>query len=147
VLRHRGLSADDLDRVLNRESGLLGVSGVANDMRQVQAAAAAGNERARLALDLFVHRLRQTIGAMTATLDGLDALVFTAGIGEHATAIRAAACRGLEFLGLHLDAQANDRCRPDADIATAVSAGRILVLATREDLTIVRETVRVLTER
>jgi acetate kinase len=146
VLRHRGLSADDLDRILNRESGLLGVSGVANDMRQVQAAAEAGNERARLALDIFVHRLRQTIGAMTATLNGLDALVFTAGIGEHAASVRAATCRGLEFLGLHLDAEANNRCRPDTDIATASSSGRILVLATREDLTIVRETVRVLGE-
>ena len=144
VLRHRGLSADDLDRVLNRESGLLGVSGVSNDMRQVQAAAEAGNAQARLAQDVFVHRLRQTIGAMAATLSGLDALVFTAGIGEHAASIRAAACQGLEFLGLHLDEDANHRCRPDADVATPASLGRILMLTTREDLTLVRETVRVL---
>ncbi len=144
VLRHRGLSADDLDRVLNRESGLLGVSGVSNDMRQVLSAADSGNAQARLALEVFVHRLRQTIGAMAATLNGLDALVFTAGIGEHAAFIRSAACRGLEFLGLRLDEEANDRCRPDADVATATAPARILVIATREDLTVVRETVRVL---
>jgi acetate kinase len=144
VLRHKGLSADDLDRMLNRESGLLGVSGHSGDMRQVQEAARAGDGRARLAFDVFVHRLRQTIGAMTATLGGLDALVFTAGIGEHSADVRAAACRGLEFLGLQIDAEANRTCKPDGDVAAPGSAGRILVIGTREDLTVVRETVRVL---
>jgi acetate kinase len=143
VLRHKGLSADDLDRVLNRESGLLGVSGVSGDMREVQAAKS-GNARARLAFDVFVHRLRQTIGAMAATLGGVDALVFTAGIGEHSAEVRAAACRDLEFLGVEIDPQANAGCKPDADIAVPASRGRILVIATREDLTVVRETVRVL---
>ncbi len=143
VLRHKGLSADDLDRVLNRESGLLGVSGVSGDMREVQAARA-GNARARLAFDVFVHRLRQTIGAMAATLGGIDSLVFTAGIGEHSAEVRAAACRDLGFLGLEIDPQANAGCKPDADIAAPQSRGRILVIATREDLTVVRETVRVL---
>jgi acetate kinase len=143
VLRHKGLSADDLDRVLNRESGLLGVWGVSGDMREVQAAKA-GNPRARLAFDVFVHRLRQTIGAMAASLGGVDALVLTAGIGEHSAEVRAAACRDLEFLGLEIDAQANAACKPDADIAAPKSRGRILAIATREDLTVVRETVRVL---
>jgi acetate kinase len=144
VLRHKGLTVEDLDRVLNRESGLLGVSGLSGDMRQVQAAAAAGNAQARLALDVFTHRLRQTIGAMAVTLGGLDALVFTAGIGERSAQVRAATCAGLECLGLHLDAQANANGKPDADIATLASPGRILVIGTREDLTVVRETVRVL---
>jgi acetate kinase len=144
VLRHKGLTADDLDRVLNRESGLLGVSGLSGDMRQVQEAAKAGNARARLAFDVFVHRLRQAVGAMAATLGGVDALVFTAGMGEHSAEVRAAACRGLEFLGLEIDPQANAACKPDRDIATPGSRGRILVIATREDLTVVRETVRVL---
>jgi acetate kinase len=143
VLRNQGVSADDLDRVLNHESGLLGVSGVSSDMRQVLAAAA-GDERARLALDLFAHRVRQAVGALTATLGGLTALVFTAGIGEHAAAVRERVCAGLGHLGLELDARANAECRPDADVATAGSRGRILVIATREDLMIVRETVRVL---
>jgi acetate kinase len=143
VLRHRNLSADDLERILNRESGLLGISGVSGDMRQVQSAADAGNPRARLALDVYIHRLQQTTAAMAASLGGLDALVFTAGVGEHSATIRAAACRGLEFLGLEIDAAANAGCKPDAEITAASSRVRILVIATREDLTIVRETVRV----
>lgn len=143
VLRHKGLTADDLERVLNHESGLLGVSGVSGDMRQVHAAVRGGDARARLALDVYAHRLRQTIGGFAATLGGVDALVFTAGVGEHDAEMRAAACRGLECLGLELDAAANAGCKPDADVASPASRGRILVIATREDLTIVRETVRV----
>ena len=144
VLRHKGLKADDLDRVLNHESGLLGVSGLSGDMRQVRKAAQEGHTGARLALDLYAHRLRQMIGGLAATLGGVDALAFTAGVGEHDAALRAEACRGLECLGLELDTAANAGCKPDADVATAASRGRILVIATREDLTIVRETVRVL---
>ncbi len=144
VERQRGLSADDLDRVLNKESGLLGVSGISSDMRQVLAAVEGGNPRAQLALDIYAHRVRQTVGAMTATLGGIDALVFTAGIGENASAVRALVCAGLEGLGLELDLAANVRGRPDADVAMAASRGRILLVATREDLTIVREVVRVL---
>jgi acetate kinase len=142
--RHKGLTGDDLDRALNHEAGLLGVSGVSSDMRQVQEAVRAGNGRARLAVDVFVHRLRQTIGAMAASLAGVDALVFTAGIGEHAAEVRAAACRGLEFLGVRLDPEANAGCSPDADVALSSSPARVLVIATREDLEVVRETVRVL---
>jgi acetate kinase len=144
VLRHKGLSVDDLDRVLNSESGLLGVSGVSGDMRQVQEAAHKGNARAALALDIYVHRLRKTIGAMAATLGGMDALVFTAGVGENSASIRESACQGLEYLGMELDRTANAHCRPDADVATSSSHCRILVLATHEELTIVRETLRVL---
>jgi acetate kinase len=146
VLRRKGVSAEQLDQVLNHESGLLGVSGVASDMRQVLAAAAAGNPRAELALEIFALRVRQTVGAMTATLGGIDALVFTAGVGEHAAEVRARACAGLECLGLELDPTANAQCRPDADVATAGSRGRILVIATREELVIMRETVRTLAE-
>jgi acetate kinase len=144
LLHRKGLSADDLDRALNREAGLLGLSGVSGDLRQVQLAARAGQPRARLAMEVYAHRLRQAIGAMAATLGGVEALVFTAGIGEHSAEVRAQACRGLECLGLELDPAANLERRPDADVAAASSKGRILVIATREDLTIVRETVRVL---
>lgn len=144
VLRHKDISADELDRVLNHESGLLGVSGVSSDMRQILEAASRGDAHAQLALDIYVHRLRQTIGGMAATLGGVDALVFTAGVGEHATSVRAAACAGLECLGLELDAEANATCRPDADVAARSSSGRVLVVATREDVTIVREMVRIL---
>ena len=100
---------------------------------------------ARLVVDVYVHRIRQTVGAMAATLGGVDALVFTAGVGEHAAEIRARVCANLGYLGLALDDTANEVCQPDADVALPASTGRILVIATREDVTIVRETRRVLT--
>jgi acetate kinase len=145
VMRHKGLDVDQLDRALNFESGLLGMSGVSADMRQVLAALPE-NPDARLAIDVYVHRLRQTIGALSATLGGVDALVFTGGVGEHAWQIREQVCRNLGYLGLHLDRAANSTCRPDADVASASSTGRILVIATNEDLTILRETKRVFSE-
>jgi acetate kinase len=144
ALRNKGVSADALDHALNHASGLLGVSGVSSDLREVEKAADAGNERARLALTIFADRVRQTIGAYAATMGGVDALVFTAGIGEHSARIRAAACDGLSCLGLHIDAGRNGSCRADADIATVDSPGRILVLHTREEWLIARETVRIL---
>ncbi len=144
VLRHKGLTVDDLDRVLNRESGLLGVSGISADMRQVLQAAGNGHDGAQLALEVYVQRLRRTIGAMFVTLGGLDALVFTAGVGENAVAVRAAVCDGLGCIGVALDTQANQQCEPDADVSAMTSDARVLVIGTREDLTIVRETVKLL---
>ena len=141
-LRH-GLSAQAVEQALNHESGLLGISGVSGDMREVQAAARAGSERARLALDVYAHRVRQAIGALTVTLGGIDALVFTAGVGENSAEVRAASCVGLECLGLELDADANESCRPDADIARRGSPARILVIAAREDLTMLAEVMQV----
>jgi acetate kinase len=113
-------------------------------MRQVLAAMPQQAD-ARLAVDVYVHRIRQTVGAMAVTLGGVDALVFTAGVGEHAAAIRERVCENLGYLGLALDRTANNMCQPDADIALPASTGRILVIATREDVTIVRETQRLLT--
>lgn len=139
LMRTRGLDAEALDRALNHESGLLGVSGVSSDMRQVLAAAAHDAD-ARLAIDVYVHRVRQTIGAMAATLGGIDALIFTAGVGENAPEIRRRVCEPLSFLGLQLDEAANAACRADTDIARPDSPARILVMATREDVTILRET-------
>jgi acetate kinase len=142
VLRHKGVGLDDLDRILNHESGLNGVSGVSPDFREVEAAAAAGHARARIALEIYADRVRQAVGAFAVTLGGLDALVFTAGVGEHAASLRASACGGLDVLGLVLDADKNARAVPDADVAAAGSAARILVLHTREELMIARETRR-----
>jgi acetate kinase len=141
--RH-GMSAEEVETALNRQSGLLGVSGVSADMREVLAAAQAGRERARLALELYAHRVRQAIGALTVTVGGIDALVFTAGVGENAAEVRAEICRGLDCLGLELDAAVNARCRPDADVAKAASRGRILVVRTHEELTMLQEMVRIL---
>ncbi|HZU38401.1 MAG TPA: acetate kinase [Gemmataceae bacterium] len=144
VERRHGLSATQVDDVLNRGSGLLGVSGVASDYRQVEAAAQAQHERARLALDIYARRVRATIGALAVTLGGMDALIFTAGVGEHSASLRAAACAGLECLGLELDAQRNRDCQPDMDIAASASRTRILVLHTREELKIAQEVRRLL---
>lgn len=144
VQQHHGLTAQQVERALNHESGLLGVSGISGDMRQVLDAARSGNQQAQLALAVYSRRVRQAIGALTATLGGVDSLVFTAGVGEHAGQVRESICAGLEFLGLELDVQANAACRPDADVARASSRGRILVVATREDLTMAREVIQVL---
>jgi acetate kinase len=144
VQQHHGLTAEQVEAALNHESGLLGVSGISGDMRQVLDAARAGHEQAQLALAVYAHRVRQVIGALAVTLGGVDAVVFTAGVGEHASAIREAVCVGLECLGLELDGQANAICRPDADVARRSSRGRILVISTREDVTMLQEVVRVL---
>jgi len=141
LLRHKGLDVNELDNALNYESGLLGVSGVSSDLRQVLSELP-HNPDARLAVDVYVHHIVKTIGAMAATLGGIDALVFTAGVGERAVEIRKRVCEKLKYLDLELDRVANETCKPDADIAKPASTARILVIATREDLTIMRETRR-----
>jgi len=144
LLRRKGLDVNALDKALNHESGLLGVSGVSSDMRRVLSALPS-NPDARLAVDVYVHRIRQTVGAMAATLGGIDALVFTGGIGEHAPEIRRRVCENLNFLGLELGRRANETFQADADVAAPASTVRILVIAAREDLAIMRETRRLLT--
>jgi acetate kinase len=147
VQQQHGLTPAQVETALNRESGLLGVSGFTADMRQILAAAKSGHEQARLAIGIYTHRVRQAVGAFAVTMGGVDVLVFTAGVGERAVDIRAAVCTGLECLGLEVDAQANAVCRPDADIARAASRGRILVIETREDLTMLQEVKQVLGEK
>src|SRR4029077_9820792 len=141
LLRQKQLSVEELDDALNPESGLLGISGPSSDLHQLLSELP-HNPDARLAVDVYVRRIVQTIGAMVAILGGIDALVFTAGVGERAAKIRKWFCEKLKYLGLELDSAANENCHPDADIATPASAARILVIATREDLAIMRETRR-----
>jgi acetate kinase len=141
LLRHKGLRVDALDKVLNYESGLLGISGISSDLRQILSDLP-HNPDARLAVDVYVHRIVKTIGAMAATLGGIDALVFTAGVGEGSPEIRKRVCEKLKHLDLEPDQAANENCKPDADISMPASPARILVIATREDLTIMRETRR-----
>ncbi|MBC8134651.1 MAG: acetate kinase [Fibrella sp.] len=148
LLSEKGGSAARLGEILNQESGLKGVSGVSGDMREVVAAMANGHERARLAFDTFVHRLRWHIGAMLPALGGLDVLVFTAGIGEHSAAVRAAACDGFGFLGACLDPTKNDAMLVgDGDVSAANAPVRVLVLTTREDAAIARECAYLLAVR
>lgn len=139
LLRQPDMDVEKLDRILNRESGLLGVSEISADLRPILKAIAEGNPQAQLAFDVYVHSLRSHIGAMLASLGGLDALVFTAGVGENAPAVRAAACAGFEFLGLKLDLDKNNQRLLDVDIAASNSAVRVLVIHTQEDWQIARE--------
>ncbi len=145
LTRELALSASDIDRVLNKESGVLGVSGVSNDMRDVLAQASSGNERCRLALEIYSYRLKKYIGAYAAAMGGLDALVFTGGVGENNPDIRAAACDGLSFLGIELDERANASVRgSEASISSRGSTTRVLVVPTDEERLIAEETAKLL---
>ncbi len=143
LLREQHATADQLDQVLNKQSGILGISGVSNDLRLIEKAAAEGNDRATLAIDMFIYRLRFFIGAMIASLGGVDVITFTAGIGEHAPEIRAATCEAFGFLNLKIDAEKNAASPVDQDIATLDLAVRVLVVHTEEDWQIAKESWRV----
>jgi len=138
LVRDAGLAPDELERVLEHESGLRGLSGTSGDMRELLAAAE-HEERARTALSVYLHRLRAGIAAMAASMDGIDALVFTGGVGEHSPAVREGTCAGLGFLGVRLDGALNDARRlSDTDVALPGSDVRVLVIESREELEIAR---------
>ena len=144
LMRELGLTEKDVDTILNKESGLLGVSGVGNDMRDVLAGAEAGDERCKLALDLYAYRLKKYVGAYAAAMGGLDVLAFTAGIGENSPEIRAAVCQGLGFLGIELDAAINSAVRGvEREISAPGSRVRVLVVPTDESRLIAEETIAV----
>ncbi|QYO63008.1 acetate/propionate family kinase [Leptolyngbya sp. 7M] len=138
LIREQGYSAEQLEAILNQESGLFGVSGVSNDLRLVMQAIADGDVRAQLALDMYIERLKQFIGAMIASLGGLDVLIFTAGVGENAPNVRAEACAAFAYMGLQLDLDRNSRPR-DQVISSANSSVIVMVIHTQEDWAIARE--------
>lgn len=144
LVRREDLSAEQVDRLLNSESGLLGISGLTNDMRELETAAAGGNERAELAMDMFCYRARKYIGAYWAALEGdVDAIVFAGGIGENAAKIRACIIHGMERLGVTLDAQRNEALNgKDAVISMDGSTPPVLIIPTDEELMIARDAVR-----
>jgi acetate kinase len=139
LMRQGRLQGQEIDDELNKRSGLLGISGISGDMREILAAMKHGHARARLAFEIYIHRLQGGIGAMVASLGGIDALVFTAGVGENSPDVRAAACRNLEFLGLKFDEGANASLTPDGDFATRDSRVRVLVIRAEEDWAIAGE--------
>jgi acetate kinase len=138
LTQRKALSTAELSEGLEHASGLTGLAGTA-DMRKVLARAEAGDQRARLALDVYLHRLRAGIGAMTAALGGIDALVFTGGVGERAPAVRAAAVEGLDYLGVRLDPERNLSADGDADLSAPHASARVLMIHAREDLEIARQ--------
>ncbi|HZA88729.1 MAG TPA: acetate/propionate family kinase [Solirubrobacterales bacterium] len=143
LLEREAITEAEMAAALEHEAGLAGLAGTA-DMRKVIARADAGRPEARLALDVYVHRLRTSIGAMAAALGGLDALVFTGGVGERSPAIRALSCQGLRFLGVELDPDRNRVASGDARIGRADAPVALLVVEAREDIEIAAEVRRVL---
>jgi acetate kinase len=139
LMRGKKLDGKALDEILNFKSGLLGISGVSADMREIIAAMQSGNQRAQLAFDIFLHRLRAGIGSMLASLNGADAIIFTGGIGENSPEVRAETCNHFSFLELALDTTKNSAKPVDTDIASPESAVRILVIRAQEDWAIARE--------
>ena len=141
LMRQRHFFDEKLDDVLNKRSGLLGISGMSGDMREVLDARQKGNERAKLAFDMYVHRLQSGIGAMMAVLGGADALIFTAGVGENSPDVRAAVCDNFAFLRVRLDPARNQQQHSDTDrdISTADSPVRVLVIHAQEDWMIARQ--------
>lgn len=139
LMRQGHFTGEKLDELLNKKSGLLGISGTSGDMRQIVASMKSGDARAKLAFDIFVHRLRSGIGAMAAVLGGIDALIFSAGIGENSSQVRAAACANFGHLNLYLDAGKNAASPEDHDIASEDSVVRVLVIRAQEDWAIAQE--------
>ena len=142
-----GLSVADLNTIINKKSGVLGVSGVSSDMRDIEDAIAKGNERAKLALDMFEYRLLKYIGAYTAALNGVDLIVFTGGIGENQVITREYICKGLNYLGVKFNKELNAKTRgEEVEISTPDSKVRVVVIPTDEELMIARDTMNLVTK-
>jgi acetate kinase len=148
LCREKGLSIEEVDEILNRQSGLKGLSGISSDLRKIEEAANKGHERALLAIDVLGYRIRKYIGSYAAALGGLDALVFTGGIGEGSAQVRGLACQGLSYMGVRVDMIANKTAAPGpgevADISDELSEVKVLVITTNEGRMIARETIRTL---
>ena len=142
LIEEKGYTIEQVDEILNKKSGVLGVSGVSSDFRDVRAAAQEGNERAQLALDIFHYKIRTQIAAYAGAMGGIDVIVFTAGIGENAALVRSESLKGLEFLGFNLDAKKNEIAGEIGEISTDDSRVKVYVIPTNEELMIARDTAR-----
>ena len=141
LMTKHGLSASELQTIINKESGVLGVSGLSNDMREIEAAVKAGDPRATLALDMYEQRIIKYVGAYAAEMGGLDIIVFTGGVGENQTGVRENVCKPLAFTGVEVDKAVNDGVRgEEAVISTAASRVKVCVIPTDEELMIARDT-------
>lgn len=150
LMRAERLDPDEVDRVLNKESGLKGLSGISNDMREIERAAQEGDHRALIAFKTFCYQIRKYIGAYVAAMGGLDALVFTGGIGQGSHGVRSISCQGLGYMGIHIDEEKNHAARgfeEICDISTDKAPVRVLVVPTDEERMIARETLRTLNRR
>ena len=145
LMRTEKMSVDDLERVINKESGFLGVSGISSDMREIEKAAQEGHHRALLAFKTFCYQIRKYIGAYVAAMQGIDVLIFTGGIGQGSAGVRSLACQGLRYMGVEIDEEKNRQICGSGeacDISLAGSPVRVLVVPTDEERMIARETIR-----
>lgn len=147
LMQCRGLDAAGLQKVINKESGVLGVSGISNDMRDIEAGIAAGNERARLAMDMYEYRILKYIGAYAAVLGGVDVIVFTGGVGENQTATREAICRKLAFMGITFNAEANKVRGEEIEISGKDSKVHVVVIPTDEEMMIAEDTAALVSDK
>ncbi|EGQ22318.1 MULTISPECIES: acetate kinase [Sporosarcina] len=143
MMDRTGQSAEEVVNVLNKKSGLLGLSGFSSDLRDITEAAEQGNERAQLALDVFTDRIHQHIGQYAAGMGGVDAIIFTAGIGENSAIVREKVMRGLEFMGVYFDPSLNNVRGEEAYISFPHSPVKVLIIPTNEEIMLARDTVRV----
>jgi acetate kinase len=146
IMEKEDLSPQEIDDIMNNESGFLGVSGISSDTRDIEDAAAEGHHRAQLSLDIFTYRVKKYIGSYIAAMNGVDAIVFTAGIGENAIAMRESICADLDYLGIELDEEKNDVRGEVQEISVADSEVKTFVIPTNEELVIARDTKELVTE-
>ena len=147
LMKKHNLSADDLQKIINKESGVLGVSGISSDMREIESADKAGNESAHLALEMYEQRIIKYIGAYAAEMGGVDIIVFTGGVGENQTGLRANVCRPLGFMGVTLDEPLNAVTRgTETVISTETSKVKVVVVPTDEELMIARDTEEIVSK-
>jgi acetate kinase len=139
VMQATGKSLDEVLDDLAERGGLLGLSGVSGDVRDLEESAAAGNERAKLALDVFITSVRHYLGAYLVELGGADVIVFTGGIGENSQSVRSAVCRGLQTFGIELDAQLNATARGEARVSAADCRVQVWIMPTNEELIVARQ--------
>ena len=140
LMTKHGLTAADMQRIINKESGMAGVSGISSDMREIEAAVNASDERATLGLEMYIKRITKYIGAYAAEMGGVDIIVFTGGVGENQTGLRADVCAPLAFMGVEIDKEANAARGVEAVISTAESKVKVVVVPTDEELMIARDT-------
>lgn len=146
LMQRTGLDADGLAKVINKQSGVLGISGISNDMRDIENGIKEGNERARLAMDMYEYRILKYIGAYAAVLDGVDVIVFTGGVGENQTGTREYLCRHLGYLGVTFDAEANKTRGEEVVISGKDSKVKVVVIPTDEELMIAEDTAAIVSK-
>ena len=146
IMNKYGYSADEMLTILNKKSGVLGISGVSSDFRDLDNAAEQGNERAQLALDKFAYEVKKYIGSYIAALGGVDILTFTAGVGENSASMRKSICEGLECFGIKIDEEKNKTRGKEVEISAADSKVRVFIIPTNEELMIARDTLALVTK-